>query len=615
MGERPVTERAVLMATQACRTILLVEDEAVIALAEQENLRRSGYEVVHVRTAEQAVSAMDADPAIDLVLMDIDLGKGMDGTEAARVIVQRHDIPVVFLSSHTEKPLVEKTEEITSYGYVLKESGFTVLEASIRMAFKLHEAHTALRRSENALRQRERLLNTTQHLSRTGGWEFDVAAGGMTWTDETYRIHDMDPEELSVGSPEHIRRSVACYRPEDAERILAAFRRCAGSGEPYDFEVPFTTARGRRLWVRTTAEAVRENGRITGVVGNIVDVTARRELDEQLIRERNRAQQYFDIAGVMIVAIDGEGTIIEVNRRGCAILGSAREELIGRNWFDGFVPENQREDVRKVFRRLMAGEIEPVEYYENPIHTAAGEERLIAWHNTLMRDEEGRITGTLSSGEDITERKRDEERIRHLLEEKEIILKEVHHRVKNNMNVIISVLGLQSSSARNPETSAALRDAAGRVRSMMVLYDKLYRSRLVSAMSLRDYLPPLVREIAAVFPPVPAVTVTTDVGDIALRARVLSTVGIIVNELVTNAMKHAFAGRDHGAIVVRAHTDNGMVRLVCEDDGPGTDRGSTGEGSPGFGLQLVAMLARQLDGRLVEDHEHWNRVAVEFPAE
>ncbi|MDZ7793227.1 MAG: response regulator [Spirochaetia bacterium] len=97
--------------------------------------------MVTVYNGEKAIEAVDSDPDIALILMDIDLGKGIDGTKAAEKILERHDIPVVFLSSHTEPEIVERTEGITSYGYIVKNSGETVILASMRMAFRLYDAH------------------------------------------------------------------------------------------------------------------------------------------------------------------------------------------------------------------------------------------------------------------------------------------------------------------------------------------------------------------------------------------------------------------------------------------------------------------------------------------
>jgi CheY-like chemotaxis protein len=128
------------MGAEKPKTILLVEDEAIIALTEKMTLEKYGYRVITARTGEEAVATVEKTPAIDLILMDINLGTGIDGTEAAAIILRQRDIPVVFLSSHTEPEVVAKTEKITSYGYVVKDSSGTVLDASIKMAFKLFEA-------------------------------------------------------------------------------------------------------------------------------------------------------------------------------------------------------------------------------------------------------------------------------------------------------------------------------------------------------------------------------------------------------------------------------------------------------------------------------------------
>lgn len=140
------------MSLQGEKTILLVEDEAIIALAEKAMLERHGYAVLVARSGEEAVAIADSGRELSLILMDINLGAGMDGTQAAELILARHDIPLAFLSSHTEPEVVDKTEGITSYGYIVKNSGETVLLASIRMAFRLFKARAELRDKEEHYR-------------------------------------------------------------------------------------------------------------------------------------------------------------------------------------------------------------------------------------------------------------------------------------------------------------------------------------------------------------------------------------------------------------------------------------------------------------------------------
>lgn len=147
------------------------------------------------------------------------------------------------------------------------------------------------------------------------------------------------------------------------------------------------------------------------LVGVFRDTTERKQAQEALDSTRRRAQHYLDIAGTMIIALDLEGHITLANRRACELLGYDEEELLGRNWFECCLPASLRDEVMVVFNRLHSANNEELEYFENPVVCRSGEERLIAWHNVLLRDSEDRINGILSSGEDITERRQAERRL------------------------------------------------------------------------------------------------------------------------------------------------------------------------------------------------------------
>ena len=153
-------------------------------------------------------------------------------------------------------------------------------------------------------------------------------------------------------------------------------------------------------------------GNAVGAIETLQDITERKRAEEAAQEERDMAQKYLDVAGVMLVVIDADQSVSLINQRGCEILGYEEGEIVGKSWFDTCIPQRQRDEIRGVFDHLMAGEIEPVEYYENPIVTKSGEERIIAWHNTVLTDDTGKAIGTLRSGEDITERLRLESQLR-----------------------------------------------------------------------------------------------------------------------------------------------------------------------------------------------------------
>ncbi|MGA1790025.1 MAG: PAS domain S-box protein [bacterium] len=170
-------------------------------------------------------------------------------------------------------------------------------------------------------------------------------------------------------------------------------------------------------------------------VAFIRDITERRDVEQKLRNERDKAQKFLDIAGVMIIMIGADNKIHLINKKGCQILGYEEKDIVGKNWFKSFIPKRLCNQVKTTFEKIMNGETECIEHFENPILTKSGEERIISWHNSLLHDQQGTVVGVLCSGEDITEHKRSQQALeayakeldkqKKVLEEKNIALREV----------------------------------------------------------------------------------------------------------------------------------------------------------------------------------------------
>jgi len=213
---------------------------------------------------------------------------------------------------------------------------------------------------------------------------------------------------------------------------------------------------------------------------------------------------------------------------------------------------------------------------------------------------------------DISNRKLAEFEIRSLLAEKELILKEVHHRLKNNMNTVKGLLSLQIDFLKDPGAISALQDTIRRVDSMSVLYDKLYLSHNFCDISVLTYLPFLIDEIIANFPGSEFVRVEKKIDDFVLEVKTLQPLGIIINELLTNIMKYAFTARDNNLITVSATLTEQKVSIIISDNGNGIPESVTFENSTGFGMQLVGMLTEQIDGKINIERENGTRFVLEF---
>ncbi len=1003
------------------KTILLVEDEVLIALGEEQLLRAEGYQVLLAHSGEDAVRLVCAqNKPVDLVLMDINLGRGMDGTQAAQRILAEREIPVIFLSSHTEKAVVEKTEQITSYGYVVKNSNPAVLFASIKMAFKLAQAHQRIRQSEKNLREAQR----EAHL---GTWRTELATGVTTWSEELYLIIQRDtnlpsptvqelgeiytPESLvrrntivaravESGEPfevtldlrrpdgevrhvflrgdveraengkiialhgtaqditeqvlavEALNASDARYRrvvenapdviytfsskrggiyysphaenllgvsldylyehpflwnqsihPDDLPRVAQVIEQFE-AGRSYDVEYRLRDMQGNWHWVRDRSIGRYMQGEEVLIEGIASDITSRRVMEESLLASEERFRHMFERHTAAMLLLEPEtGRILDANQAACAFYGYTRAELTAMQISDLnlLTPEEVAARRRETFgaqsrpfvvpHRLANGETRTVEVYSAPIsfqgqtvlfsiihdiserlvndtilkmrlallqqvggeteneflqasldmitplvdspvgffhlvqpdqqtlslqawstrtlqeycqaegegrhypldaagvwadcfrqrrpvvyndYTAApGRKGLpaghaevrrvlsvpvtrgdkivailgvgnkpsdytehdirlvsnladVAWHvvtvkrsENALRAAEARLRllsdnladvglyilaqdvhGALHfeflsasmhsltgvdiqtamqdagliyaqvlpeylpelarleaqskldlapfeievqqrhavSGEvrwmllrstpsrrpdgstvwygaqiDITRRKTAEQRSQELLASKDLLLHEVQHRIKNNMSTIASLLHLQSESMNEPGARAELLQAETQVRSMTLLYDKLYASGEITDVSLRDYAPTLLRQVVDFFPHQANILVRTSIEDIILPPRLLTPLGLALNELTTNAMKYAFNGRDQGEIYVKAENLDGRVRLVFADDGVGLPPAEERVGSSGFGMRLVRLLVEQIGGEVTYENHPGARAIITFP--
>jgi PAS domain S-box-containing protein len=394
--------------------------------------------------------------------------------------------------------------------------------------------------------------------------------------------YGMTVEELLGREHQDIHRT-----GEEVARMLADDREVIDRGEGRFIPAEtFTDREGRTRTLQTTKIPFTLSGsNIPAMLGVAIDITERISAEEALEEERRRAQEYVNIAGVMIVVLERDGAVSLINRKGCEILGRREHEILGRNWFDHFVPEEMAPRVRAVFDQLMAGEVELSEYVENPIVNSRGEERIIAWHNAALRDRSGRIIKTLSSGEDITERKAAEERqIR--------MMRELDHRVKNNLAAVLSIAEQTVSGADSLDAFAEA--FTGRVRSMAVAHEMLANSKWEGA-DLHDML----KRVLTPYRPDDEGRLSCTGPAIRLPASVTQSLCMVMHELITNAVKYGAFSGPQGRVIIgwdreRPGQEREQLRLTwIERGGPPTPRPTR----RGFGTTLIEqMIAYQLHG-------------------
>ncbi len=269
---------------------------------------------------------------------------------------------------------------------------------------------TERRRVEQALAESEEKFRSISATALDAVLMIDNDGRLLYWNPAAERIFGYRAEE-ALGRFLHELLAPPRYHA-DIERGFASFRE-SGTGPVIGKTLELEALRkdGSEFPIELSISALRLNDR-WHAVGILRDISARRRTAEELRRQRDTAHRYLDIAGVMLVALDSAGNVTLINRKGCELLGYREEEVVGQSWFDRFLPDRFRKDTRGVFERIVTGETQLTEFYENPVLAHSGAERMIAWHNRALTDETGKIIGTLSSGEDITERKQAEEALR-----------------------------------------------------------------------------------------------------------------------------------------------------------------------------------------------------------
>ncbi len=340
---------------------------------------------------------------------------------------------------------------------------------------------------------------------------------------------------------------------------------------------------------------------------SLVIMVNRRLLMEIVLEEEKFSKAFHSAPYAITLTRMADGTIFDVNNGFTAITGFDRSEVIGEKTLDLHIFSDDK-DRNKVIEELTTNG--KVTGLDMNFRKKTGES--VIGHLTaemIMINGEQSILASIA---DITERKNAEDRIKKLLSEKELILKEVHHRIKNNMNTINGLLNIQASKLKDEAAIAALEDAGSRVQSMMVLYDKLYQSENINEVQAEKYIPDLIRQIIPNFPNSGSVKIEMNIADIALNVKVLSSLGIIINELITNIMKYAFTERSEGLITIAAFQKDNRVSISIQDNGIGIPESINFENSAGFGLSLVNMLTMQLNGTIKLERGNGSRFILEF---
>lgn len=403
--------------------------------------------------------------------------------------------------------------------------------------------------------------------------------------------------------------------PESYEMVQSALARYPADGnltgaEVERMELELVRRGGGTVWVEIVVRPMLDAaGQFLGYLGVGRDVTERRAAEE----ERNRFQRFLErILSTIpdpVFVKNEEHRFVLVNDALCVLLGRAREEILGRQDVDFVSLEEAKVFLAGDERVLSTGE---ENLSEEHITDGRGEVRSLVTKKGLLTDGRGNrfIVGVIR---DVSEDKLKESRLRDSLLEKEVLLKEVHHRVKNNLQIISSLLFLQKEGIEDPTIQDLFEESRHRIASMALVHEELYRSGDLGRVDVKEYLERLAPKVVASLRGQKQLDLELTLDSCRLALDKVIPFGLLVNELLTNAVKHGFADRAQGRIRVAVRVEEGLVRLAVEDDGAGLPPGFHPEEVRSLGMQLVVQLTRQLRGALTFGSGHPTVFRVAFP--
>ena len=445
---------------------------------------------------------------------------------------------------------------------------------------------------------------------------FEAAKEGMlVLDDETETILDINPflsEMTGFPRETFIGKRLDSVSPflksAPLQRVIADSR----INEMVHFSTGLETSDGRDLDADIVANKYTIGNRQIIQV-NIRDVTKKTRA-EAALRESQEDLRLFveNVREYAMFQMDPIGKITSWNSGAQRVLGYTEQEILGQPVARLFAPEDAEKGAPQKERETASAQGSAI---DERWHVRKDGVRFFA-HGVLtaIRDQSGRLKGFAKVMRDATAERQAREEIHRSLKEKDILLKEIHHRVKNNLQVITSLIQLQSDYLRDPATLQALNEMNNRVRSIASIHEMLYGTADVSQVDFAQYLQKLAKDLFNFFQARPdAVRLRTDIADCQLDLGQAVPCGLIVNELLSNSLKHAFTDKRPGVVQVTLRADEGKCTLSVGDNGRGLPPDLDPLHATSMGLQLVRLLAEQLHGTLQLDRSQGTRFTVTFP--
>ncbi|HHT18610.1 MAG: histidine kinase dimerization/phosphoacceptor domain -containing protein [Euryarchaeota archaeon] len=334
----------------------------------------------------------------------------------------------------------------------------------------------------------------------------------------------------------------------------------------------------------------------------------KKKAEEALLESEEKYRLMVENQTDMVVKFDPEGDILFASPSFCEVLGRTEEMIVGSN----FLPLVHQDDQKKTLRALDKLNNPPyVSFLEHRLLTMNGW-RWISWANKALLDDDGNLKAFVGVGRDITERKLAEDRIMRSLQEKELLLREVHHRVKNNLQIVSTLLSLQSSEIDDNHMKNLYRESQNRITSISLIHENLYQSEDLTNINFQNYVKNLIDDLFHSFGVDPEkIKINIKINNIIMGMETAIPCGLIINEMISNILKHAFPHGEGNIDLELSEKNKDKYIMRIKDDGKPFPKDFKIGNTNTLGIKLIKSLVMQLNGEMTMNEEN-KEFLIEF---
>ncbi|MAO64815.1 MAG: hypothetical protein CL666_07420 [Balneola sp.] len=387
------------------------------------------------------------------------------------------------------------------------------------------------------------------------------------------------------------------YHPEDKEWIIQEVDEALAEQRTFQLNYRIRHKDGEYRWVLEHGTGIYdEDGTLLYLEGYLTDITEQKEAEELVYKASQQLEFHINNSPLAVIISDENFHPKQWSESAEELFGWTEEEvwqMDSEEWT--FTHEDDLNDVRLKMKELMKGE-KSSNLSRNRNYTKSGDIIHCEWYNSAMFDQDGNIISIFSLVHDVSDRKEKEQQLEESLTEKETLLSEIHHRVKNNLAVVSGMMQLQAYDTANEELQTKLFDSVIRIKTMASVHELLYQSNSFSRLDFSDTIVKLVENISETLQTVTEINLDIECEHISLNINKAIPASLIVNEVVTNIYKHAFEGRQEGDIVLRVKQIDDEVLMNIKDNGVGFDVDQAVR-SGSLGMHLIRELTGQIEGK------------------